>query len=74
MSFQTPIWKPLLFIKNSSEKGSRKCTDTEKRKGETIPYLFFFKENEPNHNDVNCIPDAWIMEQPSDLESEMENC
>ena len=41
--------------------------------GETTPYLFFFKQNEPNHNDVDCIANAWVMEQPGDLQSKMEN-
>ena len=53
---------------------AKECEDLGwKSGGDTMPYLFFFKENEPNHNDVNCIANAWVMEQPGDLESEMEN-
>lgn len=40
---------------------------------ETIPYLLLFKENESNHDNVDCIANAWVMEQPGDLGSETEN-
>lgn len=69
MTMQRPLsCLPRTVLKERVEIGWR-----QKEWEEAIPYLLFFKQNESNHDYVDCIANAWVMKQPRHLESGTES-